>query len=873
MNGLALSGGGFRATLFHLGVIRYLYEKGQLKNITHISSVSGGSILAAHLVLNWERYTGDELEFEDAASELIKFIKMDVRGRIVRRAPFYLPFRLLNNALPPSILKNGLLPKSVFKLFKNLNKSTTGLLEKYYSKYLFRQLTLKSLKRTNRPKLYLLSTKYGQGDYCAFTGDGFSVDGLSKETPASTLSLGRAVAASSAFPGIFPPVLITEENSGIKTRSLGGTELYLVDGGVFENLGVGIFQRLIREKREKFTNVIISDASAEFKKVDKGGIFDPLTDPITTPLRAADILFNTVNQMARDSALKSYRNIFKLIRLSTLVEEDEKKPFNLDQSHQSELFSVRTDLDAFSDLEIFCLIKHGYSVASSILCDSTKSVNVETQPSGNWNPLPKNRDPFVKSLGNNKGIVQGNISEDIRQLLDESAKRPLGLFSRKDLISYAHVLIAIALISFVIFGPGGWEKISKIYSDPIEDVKKRNEIEGQIKQLQENYFNSIVNRSVEFTETDGKKVRGFLSSPPRLKDSNISLPVSKDSTPLETWNTSQATYALLKSSSRYELFNRELKKFLISAIDHRFVKVSNSNHSDWVPEKKGWFTRPGQKLLQAEPALWTVAAIAVLSRKIELDQQTKTRMQDYLNGIQSYLVKNKFYSNQSSDGIAFNMFATQKDLNEVSPYTTALALLAFIELKKTGLTFGTENIEELIKSLTKFLENRYFTHAPYGWRGVETPPALNEISEAFTLQTLSTLVEAYKEMGRSYNEIPDTIKKGISLQLLGLIDRQLLKRLSPVDNSVGRTYLLAEDYKREISMHEISITFLWRPWAIRLCRQLLLFGENDLSISEKLEFRDILFKFIVDEGNEIKAKNENDFTFVSSEMLIGLGEI
>lgn len=47
--GLALSGGGFRATLFHLGVIRFLYERGLLPKVRIICSVSGGSILAAHL--------------------------------------------------------------------------------------------------------------------------------------------------------------------------------------------------------------------------------------------------------------------------------------------------------------------------------------------------------------------------------------------------------------------------------------------------------------------------------------------------------------------------------------------------------------------------------------------------------------------------------------------------------------------------------------------------------------------------------------------------------------------------------------------------------------------------------------------------------
>jgi len=51
--GLALSGGGFRATLYHLGLVRFLRDAGVLRQVTHITSVSGGSIMAAHLALNW----------------------------------------------------------------------------------------------------------------------------------------------------------------------------------------------------------------------------------------------------------------------------------------------------------------------------------------------------------------------------------------------------------------------------------------------------------------------------------------------------------------------------------------------------------------------------------------------------------------------------------------------------------------------------------------------------------------------------------------------------------------------------------------------------------------------------------------------------
>ena len=85
--GLALSGGGFRATLYHLGVVRFLRDAGALPNVTDIASVSGGSILAAHLVLNWDRYNGDDADLAEATSEIVKFVRFDLRNHIVRRLP------------------------------------------------------------------------------------------------------------------------------------------------------------------------------------------------------------------------------------------------------------------------------------------------------------------------------------------------------------------------------------------------------------------------------------------------------------------------------------------------------------------------------------------------------------------------------------------------------------------------------------------------------------------------------------------------------------------------------------------------------------------------------------------------------------------
>ncbi|TIV90811.1 MAG: patatin-like phospholipase family protein, partial [Mesorhizobium sp.] len=55
--GLCLSGGGYRAMLFHAGALCRLNEAGLLQEIDMVSSVSGGSIAAGLLAVIWPRLT------------------------------------------------------------------------------------------------------------------------------------------------------------------------------------------------------------------------------------------------------------------------------------------------------------------------------------------------------------------------------------------------------------------------------------------------------------------------------------------------------------------------------------------------------------------------------------------------------------------------------------------------------------------------------------------------------------------------------------------------------------------------------------------------------------------------------------------------
>jgi len=232
--GLALSGGGFRATLFHLGMIRFLREANILPNVTHITSVSGGSVLAAHLVLHWDRYNGTLKEFDAAAAEVVRFVQLDIRNRVVRRFPLAMPLRAL---------------RALTFQRPDRQLTRTGLLEYHYEKYLYGDTSLFQLPE--RPRLFMLSTNLSEGCLCAFTKDGLL---MQRRQPGQQFRFDRihtglatlpmAVTASSAFPGFFPPLELQGQDVGADPGQFG--RLSFTDGGIYDNLGVRMFRCLER---------------------------------------------------------------------------------------------------------------------------------------------------------------------------------------------------------------------------------------------------------------------------------------------------------------------------------------------------------------------------------------------------------------------------------------------------------------------------------------------------------------------------------------------------------------------------------------------------------------------------------------------------
>jgi predicted acylesterase/phospholipase RssA len=365
--GLALSGGGFRATLYHLGLVRFLRDAGLLSRVTQITSVSGGSIIAAHLVLNWGRYNGSPEDFEAAAAELLAFVRLDVRNRILRRFPLTLPLRWLRWPLGLS----------------NRKLSRTGLLEYHYEKFLYGDKSLFELPE--QPRLHILATNLSEGCLCAFSRDGLLMmrrraEGVYRVDciHVGLATVAMAVAASSAFPGFFPPLELRRLDVGAIQGEF-SRQAY-TDGGVFDNLGVRMF-RFLEEDSEPMTT-LVSDVGKRMEVQDQrraGGL-------IRTAIRATDILMDRVWQLESETFHGTPGFVFAPITDIVWPHDD---PTALHPVIQRQLVNVRTDIDNFSDLEISGLVQHGYCVARKACRAHPDLFGEELPKDYPWDPIPR----------------------------------------------------------------------------------------------------------------------------------------------------------------------------------------------------------------------------------------------------------------------------------------------------------------------------------------------------------------------------------------------------------------------------------------------------------------------------------------------------
>lgn len=211
--GLCLSGGGYRAMLFHVGALRRLLETGKLFELTRVSSVSGGSITAAVLALAWNDLRNGGMKAFDT--------------QVVR------PLRGLASVTidDRSIIGGILLPGSIAQYVANA-----------YAKHLFGERTLQDLPEN--PRFIINATNLETGSLFRFSRREIR-DWRVGRIGAPTVRIADAVAASSAFPPVLSPFILDVDPADFDPPLPGELsadgfrdEISLSDGGVYDNLGL-----------------------------------------------------------------------------------------------------------------------------------------------------------------------------------------------------------------------------------------------------------------------------------------------------------------------------------------------------------------------------------------------------------------------------------------------------------------------------------------------------------------------------------------------------------------------------------------------------------------------------------------------------------
>jgi Predicted esterase of the alpha-beta hydrolase superfamily len=213
---LCLSGGGFRAMLFHLGSLWRLNELGQLPRLDRISSVSGGSIVAAALGLAWSK-----VDF-DAAGVARAFGPMVVEP--VRKMACH-------TIDVPSVLA-GLFSAGTIP----------GKITAAYRTHLYGASTLQSLPL--HPRFIINATGVQSKALWRFSRESISNYRVGK-IASPQIELAVAVTASSAFPPFLSPLQL-QLDAADYTPGAGldldhapyTTNVFLTDGGVYDNLGL-----------------------------------------------------------------------------------------------------------------------------------------------------------------------------------------------------------------------------------------------------------------------------------------------------------------------------------------------------------------------------------------------------------------------------------------------------------------------------------------------------------------------------------------------------------------------------------------------------------------------------------------------------------
>ena len=508
--GLALSGGGFRASLFHLGVLACLADLKQLKSVRYLSTVSGGSIVGAAYYLKVKQLLDgtreDGLAPSDAAyvqivEELIAAFLAGVQTNVRMRtflnplknirmwqedysrsdriselysATFYEPIwesmrrgfgRLPNrSALDSSFRKSmerslgeGGIPLSDLKIFPNGKKLED--VEAYNSdpKNAFKV-----------PVLILNATTLNTGHNWQFTASyvGEPAVRVFRCVTAGGSSLEK-VDSTPAFPKLrYDDRSLPEKvQTKLSTLTLGDAvassacvpmlfqpvaihDLYPTERG--EDVVIQLVDGGVFDNQglETLIDKQATEILCSDASLQLGGDPDPSTQACNVFLRSNDIVMDALREQELGEFV-SGRVGDELSRADLLHWQQEPlKDSPLSRDLLEMLSRVRTDLDSFHDREAYALMYAGYG-----LCHERVGKSIALKKGNPWEFW------VIESE-----IPARTLSPLLKTLLEVSSSNAFKVLLLKDAQALLYAGVIGALL-FILVGGGIW----CVYDKPIAD--------------------------------------------------------------------------------------------------------------------------------------------------------------------------------------------------------------------------------------------------------------------------------------------------------------------------------------------------------------------------------------------------------------------
>ncbi len=273
---LCLSGGGYRAMLFHIGTLWRLNTAGYLRKLTRVTSVSGGSITSAAMALAWRdlRFSGGTPEVAENFEEVIVKPVRDMSTKLIDI------WAGLRGLIVPTWA----------------NRYVVG---RYRS--LFGDRKLQDLPALDGdPEFVITASNLQSGVLWQFSRDSagdYRVGWVQKPD----VGVAEAVGASSAFPPFLSPAVFNFKASEVRPARLTDlnrppftTNVTLTDGGVYDNLG-------LETAWKYFDTILVSDGGANMKAVPTPGRSYPFQF-----LRIREMADNQVRGLRKRQLIASY---------------------------------------------------------------------------------------------------------------------------------------------------------------------------------------------------------------------------------------------------------------------------------------------------------------------------------------------------------------------------------------------------------------------------------------------------------------------------------------------------------------------------------------------------------------------------------------